>query len=139
MKKRVFMIIAAVCVFAILAMTSCGKSEFGMKENTEKHMVISAENATVDSMFEVGTLEVEEGESITITSNLEKGSVRVEILGQPEQTIDEVPEMLGESIMKADLSPGDSQSGTVDAGSYLIKATVLEKATGTVDIDAAGK
>jgi len=84
----------------------------------------------------LGSLEVDEGEQIVITSELTKGSIRVEIIGTPaEQSIDEVPDMNGEPIITADLKNTDGTSSTVPAGSYMLKATCLEKATGTVLIE----
>ena len=130
--------IAAVIVLVLVALmlSGCGKSEFGMSENSEKRMTITAEKAGKDSFFMVGSLEVAEGEQIVITSNLEKGKVRVEIIGAPaEQSIDEVPDMDGEPAMAADVSGTDETSDTVPAGSYMLKATCLEKATGTVQIE----
>ena len=123
-------------LLAVLLLTACGKSEFGMSENTEKRMTITAENADKKDFFAVGSLEVEDGEQIVVTSNLKKGSIRVELIGTPaEQSIDQVPEMDGEATMTAELTGTDGVSGTVPAGSYLLKATCLEKASGTVVIE----
>jgi len=126
---------AVILAFSMILLAGC-KSEFTMTENTEKRMTISAQNADKKDFFMVGSLEVEEGEQIVITSDLSKGSVRVEILGNPDSgDVNEVPELNGEAIMTADLKVGESVSGTVPAGSYMMKATCLEKATGTVTIE----
>lgn len=123
-------------VLSMLVLTACGKSEFGLSENTEKKMTITAENADKDAFFMVGSLEVADGEQIAITSNLTKGSVRVEIIGTPEeQSIDQIPDMNAEATLTADLKSTDSVSGTVEAGTYMLKATCLEKATGTVLVE----
>ena len=123
-------------VVLTMVLTACGKSEFGLTENTEKKMTITAERADKDAFFMVGSLEVSDGEQIVITSNLEKGSIRVEIVGvAEEQNIDQLPEMDGEVIMTANLHSTDGSSGTVPAGSYMLRATCLEKATGTVQIE----
>ena len=45
MKKIRFLSLAAVLVLALLMLTGCGKSTFAVTENTEKRMVITAENA----------------------------------------------------------------------------------------------
>ena len=42
-------------------------------------MLISAQNAGKDSYFMSGSLTVEEGEKITASADLSKGSIRVEI------------------------------------------------------------
>ena len=79
-----------------LALTACGKSVFGMTENTEKRMTITAENADKDAFFMIGTLVVDNGEQIDITSNLSDGEVRVEIVAIPEeQSIDKLPDKFG--------------------------------------------
>ena len=71
-----------------------------------------------------------------MTSNLKKGSIRVELVSTPaEQSIDQLPEMNGEATLTAELTGTDGMSGTVPAGSYLLRATCLEKASGTVEIE----
>jgi hypothetical protein len=136
MKRNKALIAIMALVLSLLMLTACGKSEFGMSENTGKRMVVTAQNADKDAFFMVGSLEVDEGEQIAITSNLTKGSVRVEIIGVPaEQSIDELPDLNGEPIITANLHSNDQQSGTVSAGTYMLKATCLEKATGTVLIE----
>ena len=128
--------VTVLLVLSALALTGCGKSVFGLNENTEKRMVIEAKNAQKDAFFSVGSLEVDEGEKIEISSDLKKGSVRVEIVAASEkQSIDKLPDMNGEAIITADLESGESVSGTVAAGSYLLRATCLKKATGTIQIE----
>lgn len=123
-------------MLAALLLTACGKTEFGMAENTAKRMTIAADNADKKDFFMVGSLEVEDGEQIVVTSNLKKGSIRVELVGTPaEQSIDQLPEMNGEATLTAELTGTDGVSGTVPAGSYLLRATCLEKASGTVEIE----
>lgn len=120
----------------MLTLTACGKSEFGVTENTEKQITVTAHDADKDASFVVGSLDVAEGEQIVITSKLTKGSVRVEIVAaSEEQSIDKLPDMNGEAIVTADLESGDSVSGTVATGSYYLRAACLEKATGTILIE----
>ena len=135
MHRKIFAVILA-GVLSLLTLTACGTSEFGMTENTEKRMVITAERAAKDDFFLVGSLKVDEGEQITISSDLEKGSVRVEILrwGE-EQDADTLPETDGEATLTANLHAADGASGTVEPGNYSLKAVCLEKATGTVTIE----
>ena len=120
----------------LLALTACGRSEFGVSENTWKHMTVTARNADRDDFFMVGSLEVADDEQIVISAELAKGSVRVEIVASPaEQDVGGIPAMDGAAILTADLVRTDGASGTVPAGTYLLRATCLEKATGTVRID----
>lgn len=135
MHRKIFAAILA-GVLSLLTLTACGKSQFGLTENTEKRMVITAERAAKDDFFLVGSLKVDEGEQITISSDLEKGSVRVEIFrwGE-EQDADTLPETGGEATLTANLHAADGASGTVEPGNYSLKAVCLEKATGTVTIE----
>ena len=136
MKRMTSFTMIIALVLSMLVLTACGKSEFGLSENTEKKMTITAENADKDAFFMVGSLEVADGEQICITSGLTKGSVRVEIGGTPEeQSIDQIPDMNAEATLTADLKSTDSVSGTVETGTYMLKATCLEKATGTVLVE----
>lgn len=128
--------IIPVLILLTMLLTSCGKSEFGVTTNTAKQMTITAEKADKDAFFIVGTLEVTDGEQIVITSDLTKGSVKVEIIEVPEeQSIDKYPEMDGEAVITANLKSTDGASGTVPAGFYQLKATCLETATGTIQIE----
>ena len=123
-------------VLLTLILTACGKSEFGLTENTGKLMMIKAENAAKDAFFLAGSLDVADGEQIVITSNLTKGSVRIEVEAAPEeQSIDKLPDMNDEAIISADVTKTKGVSGTVPAGSYMLRATCLEKATGTIQIE----
>ena len=130
--RRIYIIIFVLA----LTLTACGKSEFGVTENTRKHMTITAQNADKDAFFMVGSLDVADGEQIEITASLTKGSVKVEIVRSPDsQGISEIPEMDGAAIISANLVRTDGASGTVPAGTYLLRATCLERATGTIQID----
>ena len=128
-------IIIAILIL-MLTLTACGKSEFGITENTGKQMTVMAQNADKDAFFMVGSLDVADGEQIVITSTLRKGSVRVEIVeAANNQSVNELPAMDTEAIITANLENGDSVSGTVAAGNYLLRATCLEKATGAIQIE----
>lgn len=134
MKKIVAAALAA--MLAVLVLTACGNQVFGLSENTPKRMTLTAERAEKNLFFMVGSLEVDEGEQIVISSALTKGSIRVEIVrADAEQSIDKLPETDGEAVITANLSGTEGASGTVPAGSYLLRAVCLEKATGTVQIE----
>ena len=135
MHRKIFAVILA-GILSLLMLTACGKSQFALTENTGKRMVITAERAAKDDFFLVGSLTVDEGEQITISSDLEKGSVRVEIFrwGE-EQDADTLPETGGEATLTANLHAADGASGTVEPGNYSLKAVCLEKATGTVTVE----
>lgn len=132
---RVFAFLAVLALLT-LTLAACGKTEFGITGNTEKWMMVTAEKADKDDYVMAGSLEVADGEQIVITSELTKGSVRVEIVEVPEeQSIDELPQMGGEAILTANLGPGDGAAATMSAGTYMVRAICLEKATGDVQIE----
>ena len=133
-KKRIIPVI----VLALLTITiaACGKSEFKVDGNTEKQMTITARNAEKDAFFMVGSLEADDGEQIVITSGLDKGSIKVEIVKQTEtESAERLPDLDGEAVITGNVVRTDVVSGTIPAGSYLLRATCLEKATGTVQIE----
>ena len=133
-RNRLFAVILTLALSALL-LAACGKSEFGVIQNDPDRIVISAENADKDAFFVTGTLEVAENQQIVAAADLEKGSIRVEIYAAPEnvETVSELTD-LGDAILTGNLGAGESVSGTVDAGSYLVKAICLEKATGSVEV-----
>ncbi len=134
-KSKSFAWIIALSLAALM-LAGCGQSVFAVTENTEKRMTITAEGPDKGDFFVVGSLAVDDGEQIVITSGLKKGSVRVEIIGTPEeQSMDQVPDTDGTAVITANLGSGDAASGTVPAGSYLLRATCLERAAGTIVIE----
>ena len=136
MRKRLIFIVVAVVAFSMMFMTSCGKSEFGASDSSEKGMTITAQKASSGDFFLTGSLVVGEQERVAVTGNLESGSVRIELIAAPEeQSIDEVPELDGEAAIEFNVSADDIQFVYMDPGSYMVRATVTEKATGTVQID----
>ena len=135
MKKIVSIIAIAVMAVSMLAMVSCGKHELSGQVDSDKSMTSNAVNADTGDYFVTGTLEVEEGEEIAIDTKLEKGEITVEFLGSVgESNAEELPDMDGEATYTAYLSGTDSQAVSFGAGSFMIKPTVTDKATGTVTI-----
>ena len=133
-RNRVFTLI--IFVLLVLALTACMKSEFGMAENTPKRMTITAQNAGKNAFFMLGSLEVAEGEQVDITSNLTKGTIEVVLIRTPEeQSIDELPDYDNAESYKYEFSSKDSASDLVPAGTYMLKATCLKKASGTLQIE----
>lgn len=140
MKRRSRSALIIAITFLMLIISACGKSEFRVTENTGRRMVISAQNAGKDSYFMAGTIEVEEGEKITAAADLSKGKIRLEIyLETGEQSMDQLPQIEEDPVLKADLQQKDSMSGTASAGSYMVQAACLEKATGTIVIEVAAE
>ena len=137
MKKRI-LILAAVMLMASMLLTGCGKSEFSCDTENPKDIVINAQKAEKDAFFLSGSLEVAKGEQIVIEPALEKGSVKVDlILEAEEQDIEEDPDTDAEATYEFEVSGDEAQ--TVEApktGFYQIRATVTDKATGTINVKA---
>ena len=131
--KRIALILAL--ALSALLLTACGASEFGVIQNDPDRIVISAENADKDAFFVTGTLEVAEGQQIVAAADLEKGSIRVEIYAAPEgeESVSELTE-LGDALLTGDLKADERFEGGMAAGSYLVKAICLNRATGSVEI-----
>ena len=134
-KNKTFLTIIAL-LFPVLLLSACGKSEFGLTENTGKYMLITAKNAAKNGSFMAGSLEVDEGEKVVISSNVTKGKIRVELVGsEEEQSIDKLPNMDGEPKMTGDFSGTEEISESIPAGDYMLRGTCIEKAAGTIVID----
>lgn len=135
MKKIISIIVVAMLAVSMLAMTSCGKEEFSGTVDSDKSMTINAVKADKGDYFVTGSLVVEEGEQIAINTNLESGSITVEFISSGgEESIEELPELDGEATYTAYLEGTNSQAVSFGAGTFMIKPTVTEKATGTIDI-----
>ena len=133
--KRKSIAIVLILILAMLAFTACTTSEFSLEGNEEKKMTVTAKNAEKDSVAAVGGLVVGEGEMVVVTADLTEGSIRVEILDGTEVSEEEAPDLSGEVIFTANLESTDSSSAEMNAGEYMVRATCLEKATGTVTIE----
>ena len=135
MKRFISIVALIVLTVSMIAMTSCGKSEFGGESVDDKHMTINAVKADTGDFFVTGSLEVEEGEQIAIDTKLESGEITVEFISaEGMDNPDEVPDLEGEATYTAYLSGTNQQAVSFGAGSFMIKPTVTEKATGTIDI-----
>jgi hypothetical protein len=136
MKKR-YVLIAVIMTLAMLATCSCAKDTLVMNSASEKNLTVEANKAAKGDFAMTGSLEVAEGEQVVMTQHMEKGAILIELYGAPaEQSADEIPDVEGgEPVMTLNADGEGSMSGTLPAGSYMIKVTVTEKATGTVQID----
>jgi len=134
MKKRI--LTAGLLALLMLLLAGCGKPVFGLVHNAETSLTVEAKNAQKDAFFTAGTLVVADGDLVTIAGELKKGEIRIELILAPEaQTIEEVP-ALDDVVVRADIHLTDSQSQTMAAGTYFVRVTCLESATGTVRIEA---
>ena len=124
-----------VLILSMLAFAACSTSEFSLEGSDEKKMTVSAKNGEKDSVAAVGGLVVGEGEMVVVTADLTEGSIRVEVMEAEETDEEEAPDLSGEVIFTANLESTDSSSAEMNAGEYMVRATCLEQATGTVTIE----
>ena len=137
MKKITAVILIAVLLLGTLSLAGCGRKELTVTVNDGRLMILEANRAAKGDFLMTGTLEVAEGEKIVITSGLEKGEIKIEIvtLGGMDD-INTVPDPdNAEVILSGNMAPGKSVSATMSAGDYMMRATVTVKATGTVTIE----
>ena len=78
MKKHCTLILAALLVMSMM-FTACEGSEFVCTTSDDKNAVIEAKNAGTDSQLLSGTLEIAEGDTITVDCTaLESGSMVID-------------------------------------------------------------
>ena len=120
------------------ALAGCG-GQFSVVCNEDLNIEITAENASKDSTGMAGTFTVGENNTAVIESNLDKGTVHVQF-----SSFDAGPDADGEElksetqktpVFEADVSGTDSVSCELEAGDYLVGATVTEKANGKVFVN----
>ncbi len=139
MKKLLSVFAVIVLAFSMLTMVSCGKSEFSGESVDDKSMTITASKADMGDYFVTGSLVFEEGEQLNIKADLESGELTIEFISaEGMDNPDELPDVEGDAQYTAHVSSDDEQTVSMPAGSYMVKATVAEKATGTVAINVVG-
>ena len=138
--KKLFSIFAVIVLAAsMLAMVSCGKSELTGETIDDKSMTITASRADTRDFFATGSLVFEEGEQLSIEPNLESGEMTIEFISaEGMDNPDELPELDGEAQYTAFISGTNAQKVSMPSGSYMIKVTVTDKATGSVAINVVG-
>ena len=139
MKKLLSIMAVMVLTASMLTMVSCGKSELSGETIDDKSMTITASRADTGDFFATGSLVFEEGEQLSIEPNLESGEMTIEFISaEGMDNPDELPDVEGDAQYTAHVSSDDEQTVSMPAGSYMVKATVAEKATGTVAINVVG-
>ena len=136
MKKPVSVFAVIVLVVSMLAMVSCGKAELSGETIDDKSMTITASKSDAGDYFVTGSLVFEEGEQLSIEPNLESGEMTIEFISsEGMDNPDELPDMDAEAQYTAFISGTNAQKVSMPAGTYMVKVTVTEKATGTVAIN----
>ena len=139
MKKLLSIMAVMVLTASMLTMVSCGKSELTGEVIDEKSMTVTASKADTGDYFVTGSLEFEEGEQLSIEPNLESGEMTIEFInGEGMDNPDELPDVSGDAQYTAFISGTNAQTVSMPAGTYMIKVTVTDKATGSVAINVVG-
>lgn len=140
MKMRKYLAFAVVALLAMaMIMTSCSKGEFGSGEDiTDKHVSITASNAGEKTSIVTGSLIVEDGEQIMITSALESGSVQFDFITGDGSDVVTDPENV-DAVLSAAVGAGETLPCEIEPGEYMVMATVMEKATGDISVDVVAK
>lgn len=141
MKKRTILMIACVAAL-VIGFAGCGKSNFGLVVNEDLNIEITAENAGKDMTGATGTFTVGEGDDVKIEPNFEKGKVLVEFYptGDSDENADaEAFTPKGKPEFDVEVSGTEPIECGFAAGDYMVRATVLEKASGIAVISLITK
>ena len=138
MKKKTLILSILVLAIAMITMVSCSSSSMVVESKDDKTVVITAENAGEDDEALTGAIAVGKDEQVTIDSNLEKGGLQLEFIEAAEaQSVEDLPDDV-EAKYTANVSGVESQAVSFGEGSYMIRVTADEKATGTVNVVVKG-
>ena len=127
-----------ILALAVFAMTSCSSSDFSCETQDDKNMTVTATNAGDDMETLSGGIVVEEGEQIMIESALESGEIQLEFIPQGDSDADaSLDEIVGDPVLTTTVGVGESFSAEVGTDSYYVRCSVIDKATGTINISVA--
>lgn len=139
MKKKTLFICMMILTLALSLMVSCGGgTTLSADVQDEGHMVFTANKAAADDFVLTGTIVVGKDQQVLIDSALDPGAATVEFISNEGlDNEDEVPnELPAESkpAYAANVSGIESQAAFFGEGEYMVRVTITEKATGTIDL-----
>lgn len=134
--KKYLALVAIAALVSAMFLTACSSSEFAtVSDENGKSMIITATNAGTDSSSISGSLIVGDNDEIIIESSLEEGSIQLDFLsGEDFDDMEDVPSGEVDSLLEAVVGPGETQTCEISSGEYMVKVSVLEKATGSVNV-----
>ena len=139
MKKKTLILSILVLAMAMIAMVSCSSSSMVVNTIDEKNMEITAENAAKDDFALSGSLVIGADEQLVIDSNLEEGGLKIELIkAEEEQSEEELPDVDAEATYTANVSGVESQAVSFGEGTFSVRVTATDKATGTVTVVVKG-
>ena len=138
MKRKSLSVCFMILAVSMFVMVSCSQSMLGCDVIDESHMVITSEKSNPDDSTFSGSIVVGDDQQIVIDSQLEEGGMQIEFIDATGMDdMEEIPEDV-EAKYTANVSGVESQAVSFGAGEFVVRATVTEKATGTVDIQVKG-
>lgn len=134
-KRKSVFVSLMILTFAMFVMVSCGGGPtLAADVQDESHMVFTAKKAAEGDFVLSGTLKVGKDQQILIDSQLDPGAVQLDFISnEGMDNVDEVPEEAAAKYT-ANVSGIESQAVFFGEGEYMVRVTVSEKATGTVDL-----
>ncbi len=138
-KKSIF-ICLMILTLALSLMVSCGGGvTLSADVQGEDHIVITADKAADGDFLQTGSLVVGADQQIIIDSQLDPGAIRLDFIsGEGLDDMEGVPEEPDSVAYTANVSGVESQAVSFGEGEFMVRVTVTEKASGTVDITVKG-
>ena len=136
-------LIAGAVVFVMLMTSACGMlninggpSVFRAETDSKTQIKVFAENAPAGETITAGQLKVAEGDGMRITSDLDRGNIKISVYEMEENHLTEEQYAATDTpIISANLRMDDCVSATLmPEGEYLVKAECTEKASGEIGI-----
>lgn len=140
MKKNSIFVSLMILALAMFVMVSCGGgTTLSADVQGEDHIVITADKAAEGDFLQTGSLIVGADQQIVIDSQLDPGAIQLDFIsGEGLDDIEGVPEEPDSVAYTANVSGVESQAVSFGEGEFMVRVTVTEKASGTVDITVKG-
>ncbi len=137
-KQKLLMVLISVILMLIL--TGCKKPNFGVHIHDDKNAEIIAQNALQGMSGTAASLEIGEGQKLSVVPSLTKGELNIKISAADtglgiDASISELENMVsGGSAPALDLNISGTKPAEYDLepGEYSVSAAVLSRANGTV-------
>ena len=128
---------------SLLVLSGCKKPNFGVRVDESLNVEIIAENAEKGFMGAAGTIEVSEGQKLTVESTLkDKNEVSLKFTAAPALDIDaKTDELIGmvtgdgaETALEIVIKGPGTEEYEIAPGTYSVQAEALTKSNGRIII-----
>ena len=128
---------AAAALALMTGLSACTSSSFGVVIEDNHNAVISGENADKEAKAETASLNVKDGQKISVDAEITSGEVVVRLYTMPETTDEEnVPSHENEkAALEFTLNKSGESEYPIAAGEYSLEAEVVQEFSGTIEID----